>query len=87
MVRLTEISSIALTLSQISLQIAGILAVIFSVRPWVILPTLVLAMVFVWLRSFYLHTSRDVKRLEGISRSPVFSQLSTSLQGKDRMKD
>ena len=66
---------------QIGLNIAGILAVIFSVRPWVVLPTLVLGVVFVWLRSFYMHTSRDVKRLEGISRSPVFSQLSTSLQG------
>ena len=66
---------------QIGLNIAGILAVIFLVRPWVILPTLVLGVVFVRLRSFYMHSSRDIKRLEGISRSPVFSQLSTSLQG------
>ena len=54
---------------------------IFIVRPWVVLPTLVLGVVIVRLRSFYLATSRDIKRLEGISRSPVFSQLSTSLQG------
>ena len=67
---------------QIGLNIAGILAVIFSVRPLVLLPTLVLGVVFVGLRSFYMHTSRDVKRLEGISRSPVFTLLSTSLQGK-----
>ena len=70
-------------LLQIGLNIAGILAVIFLVRPWVILPTLVLGVVFVRLRNFYMATSRDIKRLEGISRSPVFSQLSTSLQGKD----
>ena len=68
-------------LLQIGLNIAGILAVIFLVRPWVILPTLVLGVVFVRLRNFYMATSRDIKRLEGISRSPVFSQLSTSLQG------
>ena len=71
---------------QIGLYIAGILAVILSVRPWVVLPTAVLSVVFVWLRSFYMHTSRDIKRLEGISRSPVFSLLSTSLQGKHNFK-
>ena len=58
------------------------MAVIFAVRPWVILPTIILGIVFVWLRTFYMHSSRDIKRLEGIARSPVFSQLSTSLQGK-----
>ena len=60
---------------------AGILAVILLVRPWVILPTLVLGVIFVRLRTFYMGSSRDIKRLEGISKSPVFSQLSTSLQG------
>ena len=63
-------------------MIVGIMAVIFTVRPWVILPTIVLGVVFFWLRSFYMHSSRDIKRLEGIARSPVFSQMSTSLQGK-----
>uniref|UniRef100_T1IZ26 Uncharacterized protein n=1 Tax=Strigamia maritima TaxID=126957 RepID=T1IZ26_STRMM len=36
---------------------------------------------FLFLRKFYLATARDVKRLEGITRSPVFSHLSVSLQG------
>merc|ERR1719270_1860103 len=65
----------------IGLTIIGIMAVIFAVRPWVIIPTIVLGILFVWLRTFYMHSSRDIKRLEGIARSPVFSQLSTSLQG------
>ena len=68
-------------LIQIGLTIIGIMAVIFAVRPWVIIPTIVLGILFVWLRTFYMHSSRDIKRLEGIARSPVFSQLSTSLQG------
>merc|ERR1712032_435777 len=50
-------------------------------RPWVILPTLVLSVVFVLLRRFYMASARDIKRLEGIAKSPVFSQLSTSLHG------
>jgi len=65
----------------IGLNIAGIMAVIFAVRPWVMIPTVILGVIFVFLRRFYMASARDIKRLEGISRSPVFSQLSTSLQG------
>nr|XP_039259168.1 multidrug resistance-associated protein 4-like isoform X2 [Styela clava] len=36
---------------------------------------------FVWLRKYYLHTSRDIKRLEGTTRSPIFCHLSSTLQG------
>ena len=68
-------------LLQIGLQIAGIMAVIFAVRPLVMVPTILLGVIFVFLRRFYMESSRDIKRLEGIARSPVFSQLSTSLQG------
>ena len=59
----------------------GILVVIFIVRPWVVIPTIVLGVVFVFLRKFYMASSRNIKRLEGISKSPVFSQLASSLQG------
>ena len=66
---------------QIGLNIAGIMAVIFAIRPWVMIPTVLLGVIFVFLRRFYMASARDIKRLEGIARSPVFSQLSTSLQG------
>ena len=46
-----------------------------------ILPTLVLGVFFVLLRRFYLTSSRDIKRLEGIAKSSVFSHLSTSMHG------
>lgn len=65
----------------IMLNIAGIMAVIFAVRPWIMIPTLLLGVVFLLLRRFYMRSARDIKRLEGVARSPVFSQLSTSLQG------
>ena len=46
-----------------------------------VIPTAVLGVVFVLLRRFYMASSRNIKRLEGITKSPVFSQLSSSLQG------
>ncbi|KAG0716160.1 Multidrug resistance-associated protein 4 [Chionoecetes opilio] len=65
----------------IFLTFAGIIIIIAMVNVWLIIPTLLLGIIFVYLRRFYLCSARDVKRLEGITRSPVFTHLSTSLQG------
>uniref|UniRef100_A0A8C4HTI5 Multidrug resistance-associated protein 4 n=1 Tax=Dicentrarchus labrax TaxID=13489 RepID=A0A8C4HTI5_DICLA len=49
--------------------------------PLILIPVVPLLFFFLYLRRFYLRTSRDVKRLESTTRSPVFSHLSSSLQG------
>ena len=36
---------------------------------------------FFHLRGYYLKSSREVKRLEAIARSPIYSQVSTTLAG------
>ncbi|CAH1244774.1 ABCC4 [Branchiostoma lanceolatum] len=51
------------------------------INPWVFIPTLPLLLLFMYIRNYYLSTSRDIKRLEGTTRSPVFSHLSATLQG------
>uniref|UniRef100_A0A4W5NGB9 ATP-binding cassette, sub-family C (CFTR/MRP), member 4 n=1 Tax=Hucho hucho TaxID=62062 RepID=A0A4W5NGB9_9TELE len=66
---------------QIFLQIIGVVAVAASVIPWILIPLVPLIIVFLFLRRYFLQTSRDVKRLESTARSPVFSHLSSSLQG------
>ncbi|XP_029521300.1 ATP-binding cassette sub-family C member 4-like isoform X2 [Oncorhynchus nerka] len=66
---------------QIFLQIIGVVAVAASVIPWILIPLVPLIIVFLFLRRYFLQTSRDVKRLESTTRSPVFSHLSSSLQG------
>ena len=43
----------------------GIVIVSCVINPWVVLAAVPLAVIFVLLRSFYLRTSRDVKRIEG----------------------
>uniref|UniRef100_A0A3P9DJ88 Multidrug resistance-associated protein 4 n=1 Tax=Maylandia zebra TaxID=106582 RepID=A0A3P9DJ88_9CICH len=66
---------------QLFLQNAGVIAVAASVIPLILIPVVPLLIIFLYLRSFYLRTSRDLKRLESTTRSPVFSHLSLSLQG------
>ncbi|KAK6195727.1 hypothetical protein SNE40_001092 [Patella caerulea] len=66
---------------QCFLLILGIILVAGIVNPWVFIPTVPLCGLFLLVRRYYIQTSRSVKRLEGTTRSPVFSHLSASLQG------
>uniref|UniRef100_A0A670I692 ATP binding cassette subfamily C member 4 n=1 Tax=Podarcis muralis TaxID=64176 RepID=A0A670I692_PODMU len=66
---------------QTLLQICGVVAVAIGVIPWILVPLIPLFILFIFLRRYFLDTSRDIKRLESTTRSPVFSHLSSSLQG------
>nr|AKC42147.1 ABCC4 [Petromyzon marinus] len=70
-----------LDFAQTSLQIVGAMSVAVGVVPWVMIPVVPLLVVFFLLRRYYLLTARNIKRLEATARSPVFSHLSSSLQG------
>lgn len=49
------------------MQILGVIAVASSVIPWILIPVVPLLVVFLYLRRYFLQTSRDVKRLESTS--------------------
>ncbi|KAM5312286.1 ATP-binding cassette sub-family C member 4 isoform 2-T2 [Glossophaga mutica] len=66
---------------QTFLQMIGVVGVAVAVIPWVAIPLVALGIIFFVLRGYFLQTSRDIKRLESTTRSPVFSHLSSSLQG------
>lgn len=53
---------------QIFMVMSGILAMVFIVSPWMILPTVVLAVIFLYIRVIYLASGQDIKRLESISK-------------------
>ncbi|KAM7344070.1 putative multidrug resistance-associated protein lethal(2)03659 isoform 2-T2 [Cochliomyia hominivorax] len=73
--------SVMMDVIQIFLSLFGILVVLCILNPWYILITAVLVILFYFFRDFYLKTSRDVKRLEAITRSPVYTHLAASLNG------
>ncbi|KAA0188889.1 hypothetical protein HAZT_HAZT000572 [Hyalella azteca] len=51
---------------QISLNTVGIIAMIGFVFPYMFIPTAVFVVVLILLRRLYLHTARDIRRLEAI---------------------
>ncbi|KAJ8870936.1 hypothetical protein PR048_027238, partial [Dryococelus australis] len=65
----------------IGCMLLGIVTLIAIVNYWILIPTAFVIVIFYLCRSVYVRTSRCVKRLEGITRSPVFSHLNASLQG------
>ncbi|CAM9972835.1 unnamed protein product, partial [Ectocarpus sp. 12 AP-2014] len=64
-----------------SFMVTGNTLIIFFVNPWVVLSLLPALWYFIHLMGFYLKTSREAKRLEAVTRSPVYSQLSETLDG------
>ncbi|XP_046426437.1 probable multidrug resistance-associated protein lethal(2)03659 isoform X1 [Neodiprion fabricii] len=66
---------------QIGLGLIGVIVVVAIANPWLMIPTVVIGFIFYLFRIIYMSTSRSVKRLEGVTRSPVFAHLNATLQG------
>ncbi|XP_055676629.1 probable multidrug resistance-associated protein lethal(2)03659 [Lutzomyia longipalpis] len=66
---------------QMILSICGAILVTATVNPVFLIPIAFLGIVFITVRQWYLKSSRNIKRLDGITRSPVFTHLAASLSG------
>lgn len=66
---------------QVLLVMSGILTMVTIVNYWLLIPMVIMGFLFYKVRAMYVATAQDIKRLEGITRSPVFSHLSASLNG------
>eukprot|EP00058_Branchiostoma_floridae_P018300 XP_002603789.1 hypothetical protein BRAFLDRAFT_86619 [Branchiostoma floridae] len=66
---------------QFLMMTVGVFLLAGIVNPWVFIPSIPIMVTCLVVIRYYLATSRDIKRLEGTTRSPVFSHLSATLQG------
>ncbi|CAG9854876.1 unnamed protein product [Phyllotreta striolata] len=67
---------------QIALNVLAVnIIVIATVKTWFLLPTLIIGTIFYLFKIVYVSSSRNLKRMEATTRSPVFSHIHASLQG------
>ncbi|XP_017890591.1 multidrug resistance-associated protein 4-like [Ceratina calcarata] len=66
---------------QICMMMFGSLTVSCIVNPLFLIPIVFLGTVFYWIRKVFLKTSKNIKRMEGMTRSPVFTHLNATLNG------
>ncbi|KAB8349645.1 hypothetical protein FH972_023664 [Carpinus fangiana] len=57
------------------------LAVISASTPIFMLLIIPLALIYLYIQRYYLRTSRELKRLDSVSRSPIFAHFQESLSG------
>ncbi|XP_053572660.1 cystic fibrosis transmembrane conductance regulator [Bombina bombina] len=66
---------------QLILIVIGAITVVSIIEPYIFLATVPVIITFILLRSYFLHTSQQLKQLESEARSPIFAHLITSLKG------
>lgn len=69
------------TIAQNLFVMLGMLTLVSIKLPIFLALLLPIIIVFVMLRMYYIKTARELKRIEGIARSPVFGHFSTTLLG------
>ncbi|CAH1738394.1 unnamed protein product, partial [Aphis gossypii] len=59
----------------------GPVIVMVIVNPYLTLPSIALLIFFFKMKKIFMKTTQNIKRLEGVARSPVYTHVNSSLQG------
>nr|QNH67887.1 ATP-binding cassette transporter subfamily C member 4 X4 [Brachionus rotundiformis] len=63
------------------MMVLGSVSISLIINYWIIIPTIPLTFLFIYIRTYFLATSMELKRIEGISRSPIFVHVNNTLSG------
>ncbi|CAJ0955316.1 unnamed protein product, partial [Mesorhabditis belari] len=75
-----------LTFTRTLIVVGEILSVISWTMPFFVASTLPLALIYIAVLRFYVSTSRQLKRLESTTRSPIYSHFQESIQGASSIR-
>ena len=76
-----EVAPIAIGVMSCALGIVVTVVLIAVITPGFLIAGLFITLAYIFLGQFYLHSSRDLKRLESVHRSPLFQQFGETLSG------
>ncbi|KAI9598139.1 hypothetical protein BDF19DRAFT_433612 [Syncephalis fuscata] len=68
------------------LQVFGVLGIIAYSSPGFIVVIIPLTFIYVYVQRYYLESSRELKRLDSVSRSPVFAHFQETLGGASTIR-
>lgn len=66
---------------QILVQCIAIFCVIISVTPWFTLLIVPISIIYYFIQKIYIPTNRQLRRIQSVTRSPVYSNFSETLTG------
>lgn len=76
-----EVAPIAIGVMSCALAIVVTIALITAITPGFLIAGIFISAIYFFVGKFYLLSSRDLKRLESVQRSPLFQQFGETLSG------
>ncbi|KAH8821639.1 hypothetical protein F5884DRAFT_660859 [Xylogone sp. PMI_703] len=76
-----EVASIAIGVMSCALAILLTVVLISTITPGFLIAAVFISALYFFVGKFYLRSSRDLKRLESVQRSPLFQQFGETLSG------
>lgn len=71
---------------QFILQTAGSLILVSTTNYWILIPTFFTIILFHLLREVFIRTGRCVKRIDAVSRSPLFQHVNATINGSSTIR-